>query len=221
WVGRTSPATLAKLNQELGTSIDFDALSGFEGGQWRKTYIPCSGNMVAGASGVTVATGFDVGQVSPASIDAMDLPPATRDKLKKFAGKSYKGQTCANANAAMNKLGVETFDPAEADAIDYAVKKKHLAPAQASWNATVPVGKPKFAELTPAQQTVIFSRTYHQGTGMPQTPIAQGFYKAAQEGDWLTAEQKLRNYAVTPDWYKNRVAAEADLLAKERKASMR
>jgi len=73
-----------------------------------------------------------------------------------------------------------------------------------------------FTDLTQAQQTVIFSRTFHQGVGMPNTRQAQDFYGAATQGRWLDAEVSLRNYPVRENWYKNRVGLEADLLLKER-----
>lgn len=84
----------------------------------------------------------------------------------------------------------------------------------ASWNED-PRPTKEFIELTSAQQTVILSRTYHQGTGMSSTQVAQYFYSAAQKGDWIAAEKALRNYNVKPNWYRTRVHQEADYLAKD------
>ncbi|WP_298213049.1 hypothetical protein [Acidovorax sp.] len=98
--------------------------------------------------------------------------------------------------------------------IDFAVKVKHLGAAIQSWNGSDPTEN--FADLTRAQQTVLFSRTFHQGTGMPATSVAQGFYSAALQGRWVQAETALRAYDVAPQWYKNRVGSEANLLLKER-----
>ena len=51
---------------------------------------------------------------------------------------------------------------------------------------------------------------------MPQAPIAQGFYSAAQSGDWIGAENALRNYRTTEGWYINQVTQEANLMQIER-----
>ena len=83
-----------------------------------------------------------------------------------------------------------------------------------AWNDSDPTEN--FADLTRAQQTVLFSRTFHQGVGMPATSVAQGFYSAALQGRWVQAETALRAYDVTAKWYKSRVGAEANLLLKER-----
>jgi GH24 family phage-related lysozyme (muramidase) len=98
--------------------------------------------------------------------------------------------------------------------IDFAVKSLHLRSAIQSWNNSD--SDVTFTDLTQAQQTVIFSRTFHQGIGMPNTLEAQNFYSAATQGNWQAAETALRNYPVSANWYKNRVGLEADLLLKER-----
>jgi hypothetical protein len=62
---------MAVVNTELATKINFDKLADFEGGQQLQGYIPGhtlgvknDGDKVAGKSGVTIATGFDIGQWS-------------------------------------------------------------------------------------------------------------------------------------------------------------
>jgi hypothetical protein len=213
WVSRTSEKTLKKLNKDLGTNVNFNNLSEFEGGQWHKTYIPCNKKVVAGKSGVSIGTGFDIGQKSDAELKALGLSDTLYKKLKKFANKNYKGKTCDEANKELSALGKVTITQSEADEIDDAVKKEHLKSAITSWDKKPhPTGWKKFTELTEGQQTVIFSRTFHQGKGMPSTKVAKEFYEAARKGDWATAKRKLQDYNVTKDWYKNRVKKEANLL---------
>ena len=60
---KTDPAVYAKLNGEGGTRVDFAYLSRCEGNQALRGYVPLSKGITAGASGMTVATGFDVGQI--------------------------------------------------------------------------------------------------------------------------------------------------------------
>lgn len=212
WVGNTSPEVLAKLNKDLGTKVNFGDVSEFEGGQWRKPYIPCSKGIVAGRSGVTVATGFDVGQINKKQLDSLELDAATKSKLEPFLDKNYKKQSCEIANQDLAKMSPATFTQAEVDAIDYAVKKDHLSSAKDKWDTAAGAKGTKFSDLTSNQQTVIFSRTFQQGKGMPESSVAQDFYKSAQQGNWVDAEQNLRNYPVVEDWYKTRVGKEADLL---------
>jgi hypothetical protein len=202
------------INEALGTRVDFAALGRFEGGQLLKGYVPMSKGKVAGISGVTVCTGVDLGQQDEKWLDGLGLPADLQAKLRPYLGVR---QQAAVDLLARTPLAV-TLD--EANALDGAVQKQFLVSTLQSWNANREEGTPGFTQLTPAQQTVLLSRTYHQGVGMPETAVAQPFYQAALEGRWQDAEQALRNYNVKPDWYKNRVNQEADLLRKEREAAL-
>ena len=62
-LAKTDPAVYAKLNGEGGTRVDFAYLSRWERNQALRGYVPLSKGITAGASGMTVATGFDVGQI--------------------------------------------------------------------------------------------------------------------------------------------------------------
>ena len=213
---------LNAINTELGTVVDFRTLANFEGGSRRIGYVPSD------SSGVTIDTGVDLNRTA-ASIKAWGFPKALEDKLIPYAG--LKGEA---ARAKLKQTPLEVNDD-EANLITRTVQKEFLQSAMNSWDKTVGENGIQFKNLTTAQQTVLLSRTYHQGPGMPETPIAQAFYKSALSGDWVQAEQALRDYGgykkvVTtvkgekvqsqvhnlPDWYVNRVAAEANLLKAER-----
>ena len=207
---------MAAVNAELGTKINFDKLADFEGGQAQHGYIPGhilgvkdDGDKVAGRSGVTIATGFDIGQWSTLDLrKTFGLSAALQEKYKRFCGKIKQ-----DAINELESKGLSVSKP-EADETDMKVQRFHLIGAMAVWDAD-PKPAQKFTELTMAQQTVILSRTYHQGTGMPDTKIAQSFYSAAQKGDWVAAEKALRNYPVKAKWYQTRVHQEADYLAQD------
>lgn len=202
------------LNQQFGSRIDFAAVSQFEGKQRLDGYVPMSKGQVAGRSGVTIATGWDIGQMNKQEIKALNLPPALEQKVLPYAGK-VKGEAVEALQAQPLAISRD-----EANLIDQKIKAKHLDAAIRSWDAGKDGQPPtvKFAELTSAQQTVLFSRTFHQGVGMANTATARDFYAAAQRGDWQQAEAELRDYpAAKAGWYKNRVNAEADLLKAERK----
>lgn len=202
-----------ELNSKFGSDIDFGALSRFEGGQKLQGYIPMTKGGVLGQSGATIATGFDVGQYGRNEIKAFGFPDALEEKILPFAG-LRKGE----ALAVMDDIKAIGITSEEANIIDYAVKAKHLGAAIRSWDGAKADSAPAFTDLTKAQQTVIFSRTFHQGVGMPNAPVSQAFYSAAQAGQWQSAEAALRNYNVSAQWYKNRVSSEANLLRAERGA---
>ncbi len=197
------------INTELGTKVNFKRLAVFEGGQHLDAYIPRDDSgKVAGRSGVTIATGFDIGQFSISDIRTkLGLSLTLQEKYKRFCNKQKQ-----RAIDELEGSGGLSVLKHEADETDLKVQKFHLVAAMAAWDDE-PKPAMKFTELTPAQQTVILSRTYHQGPGMPFSRVAQDFYWAGQKGDWAAAERALRNYAVTADWYKLRVKQEADYLA--------
>ncbi len=196
------------LNERFGTHVDFSAVSKFEGGQMLKGYVPMKDGEVLGRSGVTIATGYDIGQMSETQLEELGFAKELEDKLR-----PYTNLTKADAVEFLRQNPL-TIDRADAMQIDFAVKAQHLGAAIQAWNGSDPTQK--FADLTRAQQTVLFSRTFHQGLGMPQTAVAQDFYGAALRGRWVEAETALRAYDVSANWYKNRVGLEADLLLKER-----
>lgn len=210
---------MAAINKELGTNINFDKLADFEGGQSLKGYIP--GHTlgvkddvakVAGKSGVTVATGFDIGQWTVSDLSQkLGLPDSLQKKYKRFCSKPKQ--------LAIDELEKEglSVTKLEADQTDLRVQRYHLVAAMATWDDD-PKPSKKFVDLTMAQQTVVLSRTYHQGIGMPETAVAQDFYNAAQKGDWVAAEKALRKYHVKQGWYKVRVSQEADYLAEDLRA---
>ncbi len=208
---------MSKINFELNTKINFDKLADFEGGQLLTGYIPghTVGKLfdvkkVAGQSGVTIGTGFDIGQWSISDLKLkLGLSLALQDKYKRFCKKKKQA-----AIDELEKNGALTVTKFEADESDMKVQRFHLIAAIAVWDED-PKPTQKFTELTPAQQTIILSRTYHQGTGMPYTDLAEDFYQAAQAGNWVAAEKALRNYNVSANWYKTRVKQEADFLASD------
>ena len=211
--GKTDPSVYTALNGTNGTAVDFGYLSKWEGDQYLRGYVPFIKGVTAGASGMTVATGFDVGQISELELSKLALRPETGPKLAPFAGIRFKGKTRAQVAAAVVKRGpVPVLTKQEADTADLVVHGKHLTAAILAWNARRKPGVPEFQALPVPWQTVLFSRTFHQGTGMPDTGVAQPFYTAATTGKWADAVTALQNYAVTAAWYKTRVSQEAAFL---------
>ncbi|GAC1341679.1 MAG: hypothetical protein NVSMB18_14250 [Acetobacteraceae bacterium] len=209
----TDPAVYTALNGQFQTAVDFLYLARWEGKQFLRGYVPFIHGVTAGRSGITVATGFDVGQIGADDLGALGLPASLVPKLLPFAGRTFKGMTRAQVAARVLQLGaVPTLTKAEADAADLVVHRKHLAAAIAAWNARRQPNVPEFKALPSNWQTVLFSRTFHQGVGMPDTAVARVFYAAATSGKWAEAVAALRNYPVPEIWYRERVQKEAALL---------
>jgi hypothetical protein len=146
----------------------------------------------------------------------MDLPPDALTVLRPCAGRRFTGLTRAQVAAEIAAIGpMPQVSKSDADRIDAIVHAEYLAGALAAWNRRHLPRVPDFVRLPSGWQTVLFSRTFHQGLGMPDSQVAQPFYKAASAGHWAEAVTALRSYGVAADWYKQRVAAEAALLAQQ------
>jgi WXG100 family type VII secretion target len=175
--------------------VDWDFISDREGGQALDGYVPAAD---VSKSGVTVGTGFDIGQRTEADIDAMDIPDTLKEKLKPYAGLTKQD---AVDYLAENPL---TITQDEATSLDKAVKSKALdALVERYDNATT--GK-KFAELPQQMQTVLASVEFQYGSMASKTP---NFWKMVTEERWDDAIAELRDFG---DKYPTRRGLEADLL---------
>jgi hypothetical protein len=216
-VAKASPQVFASANAAFGTRVDFSFLAKWEGGQCLHGYVPIAKGKVAGNSGMTIATGFDIGQKSAAAIRKLNLGKDLEDQLIPFADHKFPGMAHLQVVNAVIQLHapVPRISKGQADLIDGLVHREHLAAAVSAWNSNRKNGVPAFSKLPVPWQTVLFSRTFHQGVGMHKTSIARKFYNAATAGEWTKAVRELRNYPVSAGWYKQRVAQEADYLATE------
>jgi hypothetical protein len=163
---------------------------------------------------MTIATGFDIGQRSGSQLSKMALPPEVKQKLEAYAGVKFTGMSRAHVLRAISDYGpIPVLTKQEADLVDGVVHGEHLRSARDSFNARRKPGIPHFQNLPANWETVLFSRTFHQGVGMPDTAVARPFYTAVIEGRWQDAITALRNYHVSAGWYRERVTQEAALLA--------
>jgi phage tail protein X len=205
---------MGRLNWELGTNILPEYLSSFEGGQRLDVYLPIRKGKIVMRSGPTAGTGVDIGQMSESQIRALGLSDSLTQKLIPYANRHNDPQDPLSGPAlikwfAGNRI---TLTKPEADELDYVVQGIHLRAAIASWDSARPEGSPSFTELSPQQQTVILSRTYQAGTGMPKTKLWKAFYGQALKGDWNAAAKLLYSAPVRDFSYQYRVRREASLL---------
>jgi len=212
FVSKTSPAVFAPINPRFGTKVDFAFIASLEGDQWLRGYVPMRNGTVLGKSGMTVASGFDLGQWTMSELQQLGFPAALMNKIKPFASPHrFKGKHKAEVAAAVAKLGpVPELTKPEADLCDGAVFGKILGDAIRAWNSAKGPAVPVYAKLPAGWQTVWLSRVYQEGPS-PRSSDAIAFRKEATAGNWQQAIAKLRAYSD----YKKRASAEANLLAKE------
>lgn len=227
WVGNADPAVLAQVNTKLGTKVDFAFLGKYEGGQWRRGYVPIrrATGRVVGASGMTIATGFDIGQWAADDLtDTLKLTPVIADKLKLFTqrgdetftsappaaqigGKpaitravpptgNFKNMTkMAVAKIVADTAPVPELTKSEADQVDAATHYQILQGAQTDWDKRSGKSVPSFTQLPGGWQTVIMSRFFQQGPRFATAAPGKIFLDLALKGDWNAAMTSFDRYS--------------------------
>ncbi len=210
FVRKTSPSAFTPINPRYGTQIDFTFIAALEGNQWLRGYVPMRHGVVLGRSGMTVASGFDLGQWFPQDLKDFAFPQALLQKIMPFAApNNFKRMKKAQVAAKVAKLGpVPILTAQEADLCDQKVFDQILRTAKIAWNDQKGEDVPEFTDLPAGWQTVWLSRYYQEG---PFTEVAEGkaFRKEALAGHWQSAIDHLRAYTD----YVDRASREADLLA--------
>ena len=179
--------------------VDWSFIGEMEGGAKRTGYIPTEGGKAIGKSGLTLATGWDVGQMSMEELESSGLPQSIVDKVSPFIG--AKGE---EALGVFEKLGAPSISKQEASLIDKYTHGKALSQISKKYGEAT--GK-SFEDLTSAQQTVMASVGFQYGSNLKDaTP---GFWKQATTGDWTGALKNLQNFG---DRYDYRRGREAEIL---------
>jgi hypothetical protein len=200
--GGGKPAAAAKAKSDAAPTapapkahqIDEKFISDREGGRVTEGYVPDQKNS---QSGVTIATGFDLGARDVASLKKLGLSDELIKKLEPYLGKK-KDDAAAALKAAPLTITAE-----EAQQIDEASKKSATDSLIKKYDA---VSTTKFTDLPPEAQTVIASVAFQYGDLASKTPK---FWEAVTKQDWAQADQLLRDFG---DKYPSRRKLEADLL---------
>lgn len=212
-IGKTDPAVYVKVNADLGTNIDFAFVAGLEGDQWLHGYVPFANTgRVDRNSGLTIATGFDVGRHDATELRRMGLSNDLLKQLTPFAAPlSIRGLTREQVLKKFHAMNaaVPIISKADADAIDAASHRVIARRMRDVFNARKAAGVVKFEALPSNWQAVLFSRAFQEGPGVGDKADPPGFFKAAYAGDWAKAIQERRAYAADPV----RTQKEANLLA--------
>ena len=168
-------------------NVDFDFIIKREGYRLRG-YVP---NAEKSKSGVTIASGFDLGARKLS--DLKGLPQDIVDLLKPFLG--FKG---AEAQAIASDLVIS--DP-QGKIINEFAKKEALQNLSRKWEDKTGT---KFEDLPKNKATVIASVAFQYGDLASETP---NFWRQVTSDDWDAAVKNLRDFG---DDYDSRRELEAD-----------
>lgn len=182
-------------------AVDFDFISSLEGGPVLSGYVP---DPEQSSSGVTIATGFDLGCRSDSDLVAL-LPEHGElvDKLAFYCGHKRNKALAVLVNHPLN------ITETEAQAIDKAVKQQLINQLQQRYDSAAETG---FALLPPAVQTVIASVAFQYGDLAKRCPR---FWNAALACDVVGLVRELNNFG---DRYIKRRQREANYLQQHCKA---
>ncbi len=192
-------------------SVDWVFISGQEGWQLLDGYV--LDPKAYPNSGVTIATGFDLGCRNEEDLDNLRLSEKLKSKFKDYLGKKGPdAHRIFNENKSSgNKLSVS--EP-EANEIDCAVANDILNKLEKNYDSASGI---KFKDLLPSAQTVIASVAFQYGENIDEK--APRFWKHVTNQDWNEAIEELKNFTTKKDKKgkmldKKRRDAEADLLEK-------
>ena len=172
------------------SNIDWDFISKREGSRILTGYVP---NADGSKSGVTIATGFDLGARNASDISS--LSKTLIDKLTPYLG--IKG--AAAQDIASNLV----ITDAEAQEIDEFSKKQATDSLKSKWKAAT--GK-SFDDLPKNKATVVASVAFQYGDLASETP---NFWRQITNDDWNAAINNLRDFG---DDYSTRRNLEADYI---------
>jgi hypothetical protein len=199
----------------IHTDYIISVLARFEGKAVRRGYVPCkggnytgaggfSGKEPLGASGVTVGTGFDLGQQTAAQVQALGLSRPLYKKLLPYTGKKTQS---ALAALAENPLELTAGETAE---LDKAVHNRYIGETAALFGRTI------FERASPQAQAVAVSLHYQFGTpARAASPNLALAWKSLVTGCYAAAAKFLRDpqgWSESHRLYLSRRRLEASLL---------
>ncbi|TNC84817.1 MAG: peptidase [Thalassolituus sp.] len=181
----------------MADKIDYKFLSELEGGSRTTGYVPAAR---VSKSGVTIATGFDLGQRNESDLNKLKLDADLISRLKPYLG--VKGLPAST----LLKTSPLVINSEQAKSIDIAVKSAHINSLMQVYNSASKNNK-KFSELPSEAQTVIASVSFQYGVGLSFR--APKFWKAVVAQDWVETVKVLKAFG---DAYPTRRKKEAALL---------
>ena len=150
-----------------------------------------------GKSGVTIASGVDLGQRSVAAWQRLGIHDLTLELIEPYCG--------AKGDAALRLLDARPLELSEAHVreLDNCLRDEFLRSLSARWGRD---SADDWDGLDDRQQTVVMSVAWQYGRPWDHCPT---FWGCATSGDWAGVVAELRNFG---DAYPTRRGKEADYL---------
>lgn len=183
---------MRNVNERAPHLVDFDFISGLEGACVTSAYVP---DARGSKSGVTIATGFDLGARNKSDLIKLMLSPALIDLLTPYLG--LQGvQALQYVEAHPVSITVE-----QAKEIDTAVKNQVIIKLMRKYRDDARIA---YSDLPNCWQTVIASVEFQYGSVQKKCPT---FWRYVTKQDWPSAIAELRDFG---DRYATRRNKEAD-----------
>lgn len=185
--------------------IDFSVISKLEGGQQLTGYVPVDKGKVIGQSGVTVATGVDLGQWSLSDIKKLELPLELIKKIEPCLGRKKESALDIIADKPLE------LTKEEADILDKQIYKQIFIRVEELYNSS---GFVQFQDLPSQAQTVIASVAMNRGPAFGRLGGAWStLWDYFLNGEWAKARKMLSTFPHDNTGLKNRRKAESRILA--------
>ncbi len=195
-------ARALRSRQRNSLEIDWEFISREEGGQRLVGYVPLASKS---QSGVTVATGFDLGSRSVWSLYKLGLSEVLVKKLTPFVGyKSLAAQSILDSYRDAGSPLIITRT--EAQEIDRLSKEQATSLLVKQFDRASRI---KFSSMPRGYQTAVVSLAFQYGNLRIRTPK---FWRYVTSGNWNMVAKELRNFG---DNYKKRREREALLVESE------
>ena len=183
-------------------------------------------------SGVTIGSGYDLGQTSVAEMRQLGLPDSIIRKCAPYIGKKRMDAIDLLRSRPLILTGTEI------DTVNRAIMTDKARKCIFSWDNRITElrktnpNAPYFHEMSSNQQTVVFSRYYHEGQGWAGNRHNQPIYDAMTRNDWKTVErhwrallldktppkkmqERISGHKYWPGWKADRFKNELDILNKD------
>lgn len=177
------------------TKIDSQFINKMEGSVL-KGYVPLPGST---QSGVTIASGLDLGQMHLKDFNNLPINSALKAKLEPYIGlKKFQA-------VAFLKAHPLTINSIELKELNIVAANKILQPLVKNYDKA---SKIPFVSLPPQAQTALFSFAYQYGSYFMKNPQTSQLWSYYATQNWSKATQTLRSFKL----YANRRNQEAHLL---------
>jgi hypothetical protein len=207
----TRTLSLPYIDEERPAGVDWNFVERREGVQRLDGYVPTENGKadgkVVGDSGVTVASGFDLGQHSPSDLKAMGLYQGLIDRLTPYMKPGLR-KDAAQKFLKDNPLSISDE---EARMIDRRAQIKSYDDLAGRYNAATrnaygPAAAARFQDMPQGAQTAIADVAFQYGNLATETP---NFWRQVTTGQWQGARDNLMDFK---DAYRTRREREAGLL---------